>query len=501
MIARRFDVPYTLALVLAGLALGLLQLRTFAGVHLTPHLLLTLLLPPLLFEASFHLDWRRFRRDAPITLALAGPGVLVSTAVTAAATWGAFRALGLQGLDAGAACLFAAIVAATDPVSVLALFKALEVDRRLYLLVEGESLLNDGVAVVMFLIVAGVLGVSVGYDTPEIGSAGDAVLYGVRTLLWMGGGGVVVGALVGLASSAVTRVIDDHLLEVTLTVIVAWGSFVAAESVHASGVLACVAAGVVHGNVGARFGMSPATRVAVIEFWEFLAFFGNTLVFLLIGLELEVRGLVAVAVPIGLGWFAVQIGRIAVVGFGYGAARALSGVEPLPSRWAPVLVWGGLRGSLSMVLVIGLPPDYPARGLLLPLVFGVTGLTLLVQGLTMRRVLGAAGLLGAVRDPATEEVRTRRVIAARALAEIDRLVLEGRLGEAAADRLRSPYRREVAPSPEVDAADVREAERQLIAVERDALHEAVHDGLASASVVARLQGELAARREAQGRED
>jgi hypothetical protein len=119
----------------------------------------------------------------------------------------------------------------------------------------------------------------------------------------------------------------------------------------------------------------------------------------------------------------------------------------------------------------------------------------------MRRVLGAAGLLGAVRDPATEEVRTRRVIAARALAEIDRLVLEGRLGEAAADRLRSPYRREVAPSPEVDAADVREAERQLIAVERDALHEAVHDGLASASVVARLQGELAARREAQGRED
>lgn len=499
MVARRFKLPYTLALVLTGLGLGLLHVPALEEIHLTPDLLLVLLLPPLLFEASFHLDWRRFRRDGLLTLVLAGPGVLVSTGITAALTWAGFRALGVDGLDLGAAFLFAAIVSATDPVSVLALFKAFRVDRRLYALVEGESLLNDGVAVVLYLIVAGVVGVHVGHEAPELTTTGDALLYGTRTFLWMAGGGVCVGGLVGLASSAVTRAIDDHLVEVTLTAIVAWGSFVLAESVHASGVLACVTAGIVHGNVGARLGMSPTTRVAVIDFWEFLAFFANTLVFLLIGLELDVTQLFVSALPIAVAWAAVLVARIAVASLGWGTARFSTLVDPIPRTWVPVLAWGGVRGSLSMVLVIGLPADYPARPVLVPLVFGVTAATLLVQGLTMARLLRRVGLLGRASDPAAERARTRRLMASRALAEIAHLVEDGRLGAAAAAELRARYAAipdADTANPEVDRLDLREFGSHLIAVERNALHEAAQEGIASEAVIAEVQQDIARRREA-----
>jgi CPA1 family monovalent cation:H+ antiporter len=306
-----------------------------------------------------------------------------------------------------------------------------------------------------------------------------------------------LGAVVGLASSAVTRAIDDHLVEVTLSAIVAWGSFVAAESVHASGVLACVTAGVVHGNVGARTGMSPTTRVAVIEFWEFMAFFANTLVFLLIGLELEIPRLLLVAAPITLAWTGVLLARVAVASMGWGVARVSPRVDPFPRSWIPVLAWGGVRGSLSMVLVIGLPADYPARALLVPLVFGVTGATLLVQGLTMARLLRWLGVSPRPGDPAIERARTRRLVTSRVLAEIERLQAAGRLGAEAAGELAGRYAGpEDASEADVRRLDLHEVGPHLLAVERDALHEAAQEGLASTSVISALQHDLAQRREA-----
>jgi CPA1 family monovalent cation:H+ antiporter len=392
VLARRLQVPYTLALVIAGVLLGALHLESLHDLRLTPDLVLVLLLPPLLFEASFHLDWARLRRDAPITLVLAGPGVLLSTAATATIVWALFRGLGIPGLALGPAFLLGAIVSATDPVSVLALFKTLGVDRRLRELVEAESLLNDGVAVVAFLVVARVLGIGAG--DPR-GTTGEIALDAMWVFAWMTVGGVAIGAATGFAASVSTRAIDDPFVEVTVSVLVAWGSYLLADAAHASGVLACVAAGVVYGNVGGRQWMSSATRVAVADFWGFLVFFANTVIFLLIGLGLDARELWIVALPIAIAWGALVAARVGAVGLGWVASRRLPGVEPVPAAWVPVLVWGGLRGGLSMVLAIGLPADYAPRALLLPLVFGVTAATLLLQGLTMPRVLRMTGVSAA----------------------------------------------------------------------------------------------------------
>ena len=509
MVAHRLQIPYTLALVIAGLGLGFLHIEAFDQIQLTPDLLLMLLLPPLLFEASFRLDWARARRDVLIILLLAIPGVVISTAVTAGLVWVFLHGIGLQDFLWSTAFLFGAIVAPTDPVSVLSLFKTLKVDPRLYLLMEGESLLNDGVAVVLFLIVAAVAGISLGHGAPEIDTTQEAVLYGVRTLFGMAGGGVVIGAVVGIASSAATRVVDDHLVEVSLTAIVAWGSFVLAESFHASGVLACVAAGVVHGNLGARHAMSPTTRVAVTDFWEFMAFFANTLVFLLMGLELEVVRLFGVLGPVALAFLALLLARIVVVAASWAVSRANRSVESIPARWLPVFVWGGMRGSLSMVLVIGLPRDLPHRALLVDLVFGVTATTLLLQGLTMKRLLAGLGLSGGPVSNNVERAWTTRMIASRALAEIDHWIHDGRVGETEGAILRAPYvRMQESAASALDAARdgsaeplLGEARRRLVALERDVLREAVDGGFASEEVAEEIIGEIARKRETIGEQE
>jgi monovalent cation:H+ antiporter, CPA1 family len=504
LLARRFRLPYTLALVVAGLALGFLDVEAFKAIRLTPDLLFVLLLPPLLFEASFHLDWTRFRRDAPLTFLLAVPGPIIATTITATLTMVLLRAFGWESFGWTEAFLLGAIVSPTDPVSVLSLFRALDVDRRLHLLVEGESLLNDGIAVVLFLIVAATAGLAVRSDAPSILSMHDAVLYGLRTFFWMAGGGIAIGSLVGLAASAVTRAIDDHLVEVALTAIVAWGSFLVAESVQASGVLACVAAGVVHGNVGARRSMSPTTRMAVIDFWEFMAFFANTLVFLLVGLELDLGTLSTVVVPIVLALGAVLVARIAVVTLAWGAARASRRLDDIPLRWVPVLVWGGIRGSVSMVLVLGLPYGLESRNFLVVLVFGVAAASLLLQGLTMRPLVTRLGLSGTATPNSIERAWTERMMASRALAEIDRWVDDGRLAPNDAERIREPYTRTRADATRtLDSAGegakgrlLEQARRHLVAIERDVLDEAVIDGVASDPVARALGDEIARKREA-----
>ena len=161
MFARRFRLPYTLALVLAGLTLSFIQLEALRDLNLTSDLLMLLFLPPLLFEAAYHLPFDDFRKNGPHIAFLALVGVLISVSLTALGTFVAFNSLGLA-LDFGwaHAFLFAAVISATDPISVLALFKEMGAPKRLYQVVEGESLINDGVAVVVFAIVMAVIGLS-----------------------------------------------------------------------------------------------------------------------------------------------------------------------------------------------------------------------------------------------------------------------------------------------------------------------------------------------------
>lgn len=485
MIARRFHQPYTLALVAAGLVLGIVNLQALAGVGLAPEVLLLLMLPALLFEAAFQVDEAGLRRDWVAVLLLAVGGVLLAVPITAVCVYAGLAGTHLSKLGWGAAFLFAAILSATDPVSVLALFRELGAPRRLYLLVEGESLLNDGVAVVVFLIVGALVGAG-GQSAPVLHGAGQAVAWGLRSFLWMAGGGVLVGWVVGRGVAALTATVDDHLIEVTLTTLVAYGSFLLADQVHASGVLSTVTAGVVMGTVGRREGMSPTTRIAVEDFWEYVAFLANSFVFLLVGLELEPAELVRAGPAILVAFVAVVAARAVVV---HTLAPLLGRVgERIPRPWRHVMVWGGLRGSLSMVLVLSLPETFPGRATLVALVFGVVALSLFVQGLTVGPLLRRLGLRGGATGDrlAYQLARGRALAATRAVEAADALERAGVLAAPVRARLVAWYRQRaevavqealVAGGDNPGSDELLEGIRLLADVEQEALRGAGKAGV------------------------
>lgn len=370
---RALKVPYTVALVLAGLALG--ATRAIPAPHLTEELLYSVFLPGLLFEAAFHLKARLYWQNKLALHALALPGVALATVGTA----GILAVAAPVGLGWGAALAFGALTAATDPIAVVALFKSLRTPKRLALLVEGESLLNDGTAVVLTAIV---VRYAVGEPVTLAGAAVDFVR--------IAGGGALLGASLALALSQISKRVDDPLIEITLTTIAAYGSFVAAEQLHLSGVMATVAAGIAMGSHAAPRVMSTRTVASVEAFWEYVAFAFNSIVFLLIGFEVRVGELLRAAAPVGIAYAAIVVVRAIVVGV---VTMALSRTpEQIPWRWSVLVTWGGLRGALSMVLALALPPAFPQRQLLVTMTFGVVILSLLVNGLTIAPLLRWLGV-------------------------------------------------------------------------------------------------------------
>jgi CPA1 family monovalent cation:H+ antiporter len=498
--ARRFRLPYTLALVVAGLVLGGLDLQVLHDVELDAELLLLLLLPALLFEAAFHIDLAEFRRNAVPIFTLAVPGVLLASGAAAGLLYLGLAATGLvEGFGWREAWLFSVVIAATDPVSVLALFKQFGVAKRLYLVVEGESLLNDGVAVVLFVIVTAAYGLSAGaHVMPEEASL---MAFGLETFLRMGVGGAFVGAAMGGLLTVLTRQIDDHLIETTLTVLLAYGSFLVAEELHCSGVLSTVFAGIVAGSYGARWGMSASTRNAVEDFWELAAFLANSFIFLLVGLELEPWRLWHQGVAIVIAFVAVVLARAVAVYTSFPLANRFS--TPMPRAWSHVMVWGGLRGSLSMVLILTLPTSFPGRTLLVTLIFGVVGLSLFVQGLTMGPLLGRLGLLaGKQRHDAYERARATSIMTRRALDELGALERDGLVEPRVATRLRAWYetrsqRAEQDAKTALGGAQISEqlveAVRRLAEAERRGVREAEHAEIVDVEVAEHLDREIVMR--------
>lgn len=499
--ARRFKLPYTLALVVAGLVLGGLQLDVLNDVELNADLLLLILLPALLFEAAFHIELREFRRNLVPIFTLAVPGVILACTACAGLLYLGLGASGLvEGFGWREAWLFAVVIAATDPVSVLALFRQLGVGKRLYLVVEGESLLNDGVAVVLFVVVTGVYGLSTGHG-PTMSPEDSLWSFGLQTLAVMGGGGAVLGAALGGVFTLLTRQLEDHLIETTLTTLLAYGSFLVAEELHLSGVLSTVFAGIVAGSYGARFGMSASTRNAVEDFWELAAFLANSFIFLLVGLELEPWRLWHQSLAILVAFVAIAVARAVAVYLGVPIANRLG--TPLPPAWTHVLVWGGLRGSLSMVLILTLPASFPGRSMLVTLVFGVVGLSLFVQGLTMAPLLRRLGLLvGKQRHDAYERARATRIMSRRALEELDELCREHLVDDAVASRLRAWYE-DRARRAERDAKaalgsdqigeQLAETVRRLSEAERRGVREAEHAEIVDVEIAEQLDRELVLR--------
>lgn len=381
IVARFVKAPYTVALVLAGLALG--SLTSLSPPHLTKELLFGLFLPGLLFEAALHITRDELRQNARAVLGLAVPGVLAGMLFIAAALSFGARALGLGELDFMGTLVFAALIGATDPIAVIALFKQLGAPKRLSVIVEAESLLNDGTAVVFFSIVM----------TAATGSH-PSVLAAAIEFMKVTGGGIVIGALAAVLVRAAMRLANDPMIGVSLTTLAAYGSFQLAERLGLSGVIATVVAGMIVGDA-ARHGRSIGTtaRVSIESFWEYVAFALNSLVFLLIGFEVEVGELGRAYALIALAYLVVTLSRGLLVGAVVAVLRGTS--ERMPWRWAVILGWGGLRGALSMVLALATPPDFPHRRELVAMTYGVVVLSLVVQGLTIRPLLSRLGLVEA----------------------------------------------------------------------------------------------------------
>ena len=388
VVARRLRLPYTIGLVLIGVGMTFLNLSDF---HVTPELILFVLVPPLLYEAAYHLQLEDLRKNIVPILTWAIPGVIITTLLVG---WGVARTIGIS---VPAAIVFGSLMAATDPVAVVALFKSLGVPKRLRVLLEGESLLNDGTAIVVF-------GVAL-----VIAQTGDFNLQAsIVDFFRIAGGGLLVGMIVGLLSTTVLARINEHLVETTITFISAYGAFMAGESLHVSGVLAVVTAGLIVGNYGHKH-MSSTTRIAVTSFWEFVSFLANSFVFLLIGLEVNVLVLLENWRPILLAIGAVLVVRAMVI---YLSSLFL---RTIPRAWQHIMVWGGLRGAISLALALSLPLSLGTeRSQIQTMTFGVVLFTILIQGFSMSPVLRKLGVVKNMEDRTEFELRRAQAVASRA---------------------------------------------------------------------------------------
>jgi len=469
VLARRLRIPYTVGLVLIGLVLSLLSSTV---IKISPQIILALLVPPLIFEAAFHLRWDDLRRDFWLILLLAIPGVILTTLLVGGViAWG-------TGLAIQVALVLGAIVSATDPVAVIALFRRLGVPRRLQVLLEGESLFNDGTAIVMFNLMI------------SIALAGRFNLASsVRDFIAISGGGVLIGITFGVLASQVIGRIQDPLVETTLTTVLAFGSYLVAEYFHVSGVLAVVAAGITNGNAGPS-GMSATTRVVVFNFWEYAAFLANSFIFLLIGLTFDLDVMIA-------NWQAIIWAILAAL-----AARALSiygfsffGRE-IPRKWKHILFWGGLRGAITLALALSLPETNPlaqVRGSLQAMAFGVVLFTLLVQGSSTDWLVERLKLIQRSQYQEEYELRHARFVAGRAAYDyLRRMTQQGLISEHTwqklspvlqkqNDALVDAIREVMISDPAVEAEDLETARREALRAQRNALRGLLRDEIISES--------------------
>jgi CPA1 family monovalent cation:H+ antiporter len=483
VLAERLRIPYTVALVLGGLALGSAPLPLIESLvrqrphWLTPDVTLVVFLPPLLFEGSLKIQIRQLRESLTTILVLATLGVVVTTVV---AGWALHASLGLPVL---VALVFGAVVAATDPISVLAIFKDMAVSRRLSTVVEGESLLNDGTAAVLF----GILVAAARTGDLSVRAAG-------REFVIVALGGAAMGIGLGYIFSKITERLDEPHIEITLTTVLAYGAYLAAESLHVSGVIATVAGGLTMGNIGAKYGMSPRTRVALWSFWEYASFVINSIVFLLIGLEVRLADLLAGWRPIAFAVAAVLLGRMLAI-YALVPASNLLGAA-IPGRWQHVLVLGGMRGALSLALALSLDAGFPHRAEILTMAFGVVAFTIVVQGISIKPALRLLGISSA-REGEFELTRARQMALLAARAELQDMLAQHVLSapvharlsrelDRSLDDTRSAIDRLFQKDEARFSDEMRIARVRLMAAERSSIEQAMHDGLISRHGATRL---------------
>jgi monovalent cation:H+ antiporter, CPA1 family len=469
LLSRRLRVPYVTGLVIAGLAIAEL-LPGQVGIESS--LILNLFLPILLFEAAINTDLSRLRSTIKPVSLLAGPGVLLCAGITATVLKYALN------LDWVQALILGVILSITDTVSVIAVFREVNVPSRLSTIVEGESLFNDGMALVLYGLIL------------QAHATGSVTLVdGVQRFLIVIIGGAALGLILGYLSSGLFTRSDDPLSGILLTVALSLGAYQVAESVHVSGVIAVVVAGLLVGNVGLSRSVSASSRITLTSFWEYAGFGVNTAIFLLIGLEIDLSTLWNTLPAVLLAIAAYQLGRLVSV---YPLLALLRWFDrPVPLNWQHVLFLGNIKGSLSMALALILPMSLAGRGDLIALVYGAVVLSLVVQGVSLPWMVKQLNLvpISASRYQ-IEDLQAQLITAKAAQDELDSFFKTGVLPKAIYEEMRSLYQVQIAKSEKslrdiynlrVDPSMVDKSNRhklnvirrQLLLAEKGALNEAL----------------------------
>ena len=488
VIAKRLNLPYTIALVGVGLLLGAVHLLN--PPHLTQELLYAIFLPPLIFEAAIHLNFEDIKRDFWPIVMLVVPGVVVSTLITAAVmvpVSHVFTQIDVISWSVG--ILFGAAVAATDPVSVVSLFKQLGAPRRLRVLIESESLLNDGTSIVVFILALKFIE----------GKVTSTQMAGINFITIVGLG-LLIGYIIGLLAAQFIAHIDDAMVTITITTVAAYGAFLIAENLGVSGVMSTVAAGLVCGEQGLSKTILPSIRLATETFWEYIAFAMNSLIFLLMGFTINLTLLWELWPIVLIAYGAVLVARFFVV--------TITWLLFLPTRWrfpfswATVLTWGGLRGALSMVLALSIPDSFALKDVIVALVFGVVLLSIFLQGLTMAPFLRVLKLVSPVSALKRYElVKTELNLIQETLEMIDKLASRRFINAQSAKMLRQEFQKkldelnamldELEPDMEVLMhEEVLRIKRRVLMEQKRLLFEMYQNGMISLEVYENIKNEI-----------
>jgi CPA1 family monovalent cation:H+ antiporter len=470
--AKRVNVPYNVALVVVGLVLVVTNVLPHTPMN--PDVVLLVFLPILIFQGALSADAASMRKAARPILALAVPGVVLSLVATAAiAAWE-------LALPFSVALLLGAVLAITDTVSVLLAFRSVRVPHRLAAIMEGESLFNDGTALVL---------VSVAATVVTRGFADPAVI--ARSLLIA----IVAGALLGLAfgtlGAVVLRRAPDDLTAILASLVAVFATALLTEHFGGSAVIAVVLAGVLVGHE-MRARLEPSRVLALQGFWEIAAFIANVWLFLLVGMQLRSDLLLREAWPIALAVVALHAGR-AVAVYGSLGALHLSG-DSVPWRWQHVMVFGNVKGALSMAAVLALPQGIPFRERLVAIVFGVTLVTLVMQALPFRRFLTWLGVAARSDDGLADQSRAVLIGARRAQIELDNLLASGLISRFEHAERRAGFQRDIIEAERTlrgaDHAQEDVAMPAVLSARNAAIVDAARRGLISESTAAQHVAEL-----------
>lgn len=475
LITRRFRIPYVVGLVLGGLLITKQALP--AEIGLNPDVILNLFLPILIFEAAINTDISRLRSTIKPILLLAGPGVVLAAAITTT-----FLRFGLNVAWITASAI-GVILTITDTVSVIGAFKTVKVPGRLITIVEGESLFNDGIALVLLTMIS------------TIHRQGSfTIAEGVEQLFIALVGGTLLGLGLGYLCVGLLKQLNDALSNTLLTVAISLGTFQIGQVLGVSSAIAVVVAGLVIGNSGFNK-ISASIKVTLLNFWEYAGFGVNTFIFLLVGLELEPSIL----------WVTLPSAMLAILGYQVGRIFSIYPLlylvrffdRPLPFKWQHVLIFGNVKGSLSMALALSLPFTLPGRENVITLIFSTVLVSLIGQGLTLPWLVKQLNLNRP--SPATEKIETLQLtlIASKAAQqELNSLFDSGSLPKSLYEELFANYQARIATAERelrhlYNQRMVHEDEplepggyldglrRRLYLAEKGAINDAVRKGLLS----------------------